>query len=84
MNLLLLLSALLSALTGVSAAVRTPQVTQSVTGSSASAAQVAARRVAVRAHPVQSLPSLSSVAGTVEVVKALPERQPLWASRRRE
>jgi hypothetical protein len=84
MNLLLLLSALLSALTGVSAAVRAPQMAQTVAGTPASQAQAAPRPIVRRTHPVQSPPLVEAVAVTAGTPLALPAGQPLWTSRRRE
>lgn len=85
MNLLLLLSALLSALTGVGGSVRAPDVAQAVAGASAAVAVAPARRPGVAARPVLGLPGL--VAGTRlpwGVGLALPAAEPIWATRRRE
>jgi hypothetical protein len=85
-NLLLLLSALLSALTGVGSAVRQPQVAQQVAQPvHAAAAVIAARRRAVTQRPVQPLvvmatAALAPLAPTFFVAAA----HPLYAQRRRE
>ncbi|KQT33318.1 hypothetical protein ASG29_04440 [Sphingomonas sp. Leaf412] len=83
MNLLLLLSALLSALTGVGGSVRQPQVAQAV----AQQARVSAPRVAVApaARPVAALPvpAVQTIAPVVRAF-ALAAIAPLYATRRRE
>lgn len=84
MNLLLLLSALLSALTGAGAGVRRPEVAQAVSARSVVASPV---RIAVRPaqRPVAALPTLvrsAAMAGGVRPV--LLGAVDLWASRRRE
>jgi hypothetical protein len=83
MNLLLLLSALLSALAGVGGSVRAPSPAQAVT--SAAAAQVApAPPARASARPVSVPPALAGVAAMRMTIAALPLAIPLWASRRRE
>lgn len=83
MNLLLLLSALLSALTGVGSAARAPAAAQAVSAQvTAAAARVAAVRVAQR--PQAAVARLIDIA----VARPLPARSlavvRLYASRRRE
>lgn len=83
-NLLLLLSALLSALTGGTSAMRTPAAAHAV---ASTAAMVEARAIPARvaSRPPQALPSLIVVA--TDVVAAAPAvgpTEPLYASRRRE
>lgn len=81
-NLLLLLSALLSALTGVSAAARAPEVQAVATQRQADV--VVARRVAVM-RPVQALPTpMARLAAPVAKAWSLVPAAPLYASRRRE
>ena len=85
MNLLLLLSALLSALTGIGGSVRAPDVAQAVAGAKAAVAVVPARRPGVAARPGFVLPGRIAQAvlprGTA---LALPAAEPIWATRRRE
>ncbi|TCP32893.1 hypothetical protein EV292_107233 [Sphingomonas sp. BK235] len=82
-NLLLLLSALLSALTGVGASARQAQPAQAVAQQARAVAIVsAARRVAVR--PRQVLAALIASAAAPRVaVRALAPREPIFAGRRR-
>ena len=83
-NLLLLLSALLSALTGVGSTARQPQVAQAVAQQVKAAAiasatrHLAARPAAPRATPV------ASRAAPIARVLVLTAIEPLFASRRRE
>ena len=82
-NLLLLLSALLSALTGVGTSARQAQPSQAVAQQARAVAIVsAARRIAVR--PAQEFAALiaSAVAPCVAVL-ALAPREPIFAGRRR-
>ncbi len=85
MNLLLLLSALFSALAGVGGAVRAPDAVQAVAGTSVTRnAPVAAIR-AVTARPVTMLPTLDAVARSVGAPEFAPvAATPIWATRRRE
>lgn len=83
-NLLLLLSALLTALTGVGGATRAPQVAQAVAGPAECAAVADARAAVVAVRPRQALPSLRAVATAISAALALPAGEPIWASRRRE
>lgn len=83
MNLLLLLSALLSALTGVVPGVR-GQSAQAVAQGSVCSQSVAATPAKILRRPVSGLATLSQVAvagaqRTIAVVSL-----PLWAERRRE
>jgi hypothetical protein len=82
-NLLLLLSALLSALTGVGASARQAAPAQAVAQQARAAAIVsAARRVAVR--PRQALAGLiASAAAPRMAALALAAREPIFAGRRR-
>lgn len=83
MNLLLLLSALLSALTGVGGArgASAPQVVCAA-ATAVRAARVAAISVGVR--PVQAPPPLAAVLRPSGTAWALAAAEPLYASRRRE
>lgn len=84
-NLLLLLSALLSALTGVGTAARAPAAAQAIsarTTAAAAAAQIHAVRVARR--PVQATPAVAAFLGAVPLRAILVAVTPLYASRRRE
>lgn len=84
MNLLLLLSALLSALTGVGARVGGPEPVQAVTQERARiavAATVATRR---SARPVAAPPRLAEIAGIPLVTAFAVTAIPAWTSRRRE
>jgi hypothetical protein len=82
MNLLLLLSALLSALTGVAGS-RASVAPQTV---SASLIQAAAPRVAAARtmRPVQALPRLAALFVMTRPAFTLVAAHPLFASRRRE
>ena len=85
MNLLLLLSALLSALSGIGGSVRAPDVAQAVAGAKAAVAVAPARRPGVAARPVFALPDRASqVAASWGTALALPAAEPIWATRRRE
>ena len=85
MNLLLLLSALLSALTGVGGSVRQPQLAQAVAMQERAATIVAARRIAVTQRPAQHIATLVVSAVAPVVVATAPAAiEPAWASRRRE
>ncbi|VXC56221.1 hypothetical protein [Sphingomonas sp. 8AM] len=82
-NLLLLLSALLSALTGVGATAREPQVAQAVAQQvKAAAIASAARHLATRPAAPLALPVASRVAPVARVFVLVAE--PLFADRRRE
>lgn len=82
-NLLLLLSALLSALTGVGASARSAQVPQAVSAQ-ARADQTVPRR-AVVSRPLAALPTVAANAAA-PIVRAptLRSAVPLYAGRRRE
>jgi len=83
MNLLLLLSALLSALTGAVPGVR-GQSAQAVAQGSvcAQTAAVAVAKVAVR--PVAALPSLDDIAASARLPVVAIITAPIWVDRRRE
>ena len=83
MNLLLLLSALLSALTGAVPGVR-GQSAQAVAQGSvcAQAAKVAVAKIGER--PVAALASLEDVAVSAAMQVIAVSMTPIWASRRRE
>lgn len=84
-NLLLLLSALLSALTGVQAGARAPQATVSVSQSAEAIGAVSASRVNVAGRPALALPIRAAmVPADVRVAWRLHAPVPLFASRRRE
>ncbi|UVO49557.1 hypothetical protein M0208_03155 [Sphingomonas sp. SUN019] len=84
MNLLLLLSALLSALTGVGTRVGGPEPVQAVARENAQVAVAAevAKRLSVR--PVSALPQLAEVAFVTPVAAFTVATVPAWATRRRE
>lgn len=83
-NLLLLLSALLSAMTGIGGSARQPQVAQAVAQQvNAAAIASAARRIAARPVQRRATLAVSSIAPVARVL-ALIAREPLFASRRRE
>lgn len=83
-NLLLLLSALLSALAGVGGHARQPQVAQALAQPAAQAVSSAAAR-ARAARPAVALPTLAASAEKpVALVFALAAAEPLYAARRRE
>ena len=84
MSVLLLLSALLSALTGVGAATRAPQVAQAVAGAAEAATVARARSPLAALRPVQASPGIRAVAAVMRPAAAVPSREPIWASRRRE
>lgn len=84
MNLLLLLSALLSALTGVGVTAREPQQAR-VAAEAASVRPVEAARPSIAARP--ATPGFSLVASAAPGIAAaapLVAYEPIWASRRRE
>ena len=83
-NLLLLLSALLSALTGVGGSVRQPQVAQAVAQQvKAAAIASAARHLATRPVPPRATPAAVRSAPIVRTF-ALAAVEPIFAGRRRE
>jgi hypothetical protein len=84
-NLLLLLSALLSALTGGTSAMRTPAAAHAV---ASTAAMVEARAITARvaSRPQQALPTLIASAARPQAAAApvVTPAEPLYARRRRE
>lgn len=85
MNLLLLLSAMLSALTGIGSSARIPEAATIV--AKVDVARVAGQAaVASITRPVQALPSFLDVADRPpsRAAAILAENEPLYASRRRE
>ncbi len=85
MNLLLLLSALLSALNGVGVAVRRQELAQSVAQIAAAADRVCDTTAAASSRPRAAMPSLAQVAaaGTRRAVPLFAAIAP-WTERRRE
>ena len=84
MNLLLLLSALLSALTGVGGSARGVETQQVVSQRIAVAATALAPVRADVLHPRQPLATLVQVATDIAPAAAPAALSPLYASRRRE
>lgn len=84
-NLLLLLSALLSALTGAGVGVRAPQPAVSVARAAAPAVAMPARVARVVGVPMAALPTLTAAAsGSIARAWRLAAAAPLYLSRRRE
>lgn len=83
MNLLLLLSALLSALTGAVSSGRAPTVAHAAVAAASIRAEVAGTARSIASRPLQPLPELRTVALSLVAVAASPA-VPLYASRRRE
>jgi len=83
MNLLLLLSALLSALTGVVPGVR-GQAAQAVAQGAISPQAVAVAVVRRATRPVAGPPSLQAVAASPALPAIAVDMSSLWANRRRE
>jgi hypothetical protein len=83
MNLLLLLSALLSALTGIGGSVRSPDVAQAVAGQSVAVAATAVRRAVPTHRPANVAPAPERIAVAV-TPWALSPIQAIWTGRRRE
>jgi hypothetical protein len=83
-NLLLLLSALLSALTGIGASARQPQLAQAVAQEKV-ARPIATARAVLLARPVQGLATLvRSALAPIARGWALMPGEPAFAGRRRE
>lgn len=83
-NLLLLLSALLSALTGIGGSARQPQLAQAVAQEKVSRPVVGARAVSLT-RPVQALAALACAAwAPIARGWALLPAEPVFAGRRRE
>jgi hypothetical protein len=83
MNLLLLLSALLSALTGAVPGMRGQSAQAAVQGSVCSQS-IATKPAKVLIRPVSGLPALLQVAITTALRTIAVVSHPLWAERRRE
>jgi len=85
MNLLLLLSALLSALTGGASAMRTPAAAHAV-ASAVAVVEAQVRPASVASRPQQLLPTLavSAVWAFSAAAPAVVRAEPLYARRRRE
>ena len=83
-NLLLLLSALLSAITGIGGGARGTQMVQAVAQGSVAVA-TPLRRAAATARPVQELPTIVALV-VLPTARSLALRpiHPLYAARRRE
>jgi len=85
MNLLLLLSALLSALTGGASTMRTPAAAHAV-ASAAAVVEAQVRPTSIASRPQQALPTLAETAawGLVAAAPVVAPTEPLYARRRRE
>ena len=83
MNLLLLLSALLSALTGVTGA-RTSATPQAVCSNVAEVSAPGATALLIATRPLQRLPGLTAMREATGRVFALIPFEPCFARRRRE
>ncbi len=84
-NLLLLLSALLSALTGVGGSVRAQDRAQAVAEGSIAAAKVAVAPRAATLRPIAALASLAESARVdLDKTLTLTPAEPAYATRRRE
>ena len=85
MNLLLLLSALFSALTGAGAGVRQPVVAQAVAVSRDAVRSAPAATRTIASRPLAAPPKLiASALPGIAAILALAAVEPLFASRRRE
>jgi hypothetical protein len=84
-NLLLLLSALLSALTGVGGVARAGQAPVAVSRTAEITARAPISRAAIAGRPIATLPSLPTLAVAFELpAPRLSAAVPLWLNRRRE
>ena len=83
MNLLLLLSALLSALAGIGGSVRLPDVAQAVAGRSVAVAAAAVRRAVPTHRPANVAPIATRIMVAVTAWSLSPA-QAIWTGRRRE
>ncbi|QNE31201.1 hypothetical protein F1C10_04105 [Sphingomonas sp. NBWT7] len=85
MSLLLLLSALLSALTGVGAGARAPDRAQTVAEASIGAVQAATVRRSPAVRPLAVLPTIAAIAPLRAACAIAPVAvEPIFATRRRE
>jgi len=82
LNLLLLLSALLTALGGVQASAR--PVERAGFERAAVAQAIAPRLARLAARPVQALPAITSLIGAPKALAAPAPAEPRYAGRRRE
>jgi hypothetical protein len=83
MNLLLLLSALLSALTGIGGSVRSPEVAQAVAGQSVAVAAATVRHAMPTHRPANVAPPATRIAMACAAWALSPARA-IWTGRRRE
>jgi hypothetical protein len=83
MNLLLLLSALLSALTGIGGSVRSPDVAQAVAERSVAVAAAVVRRAVQTHRPANVAPIATRIPMACAAWTLSPARA-IWTGRRRE
>ncbi|HEX8485824.1 hypothetical protein [Sphingomonas sp.] len=84
MRLLLLLSVLLSALTGAGASARVSSAAHTVAERSVVTLALAPAQRAVNLRPMATVPVLRAVAELAGEPVAVSDAEPLWANRRRE